>query len=265
MKLKTRVIAWWSGGISSALACWIALQIYKDVVIVFIDTHNEDDDTYRFLRDCENWYGQKIKTISSDKYDLIQEVWRDSLSLNVATGAKCSSTLKREVREQFQNLETDHAQIFGFDVNEIKRHQNMRRNYPELNVQSPLIDAGLTKAGIVREFIKFKIEIPRAYKMGYRNNNCFKTMCVQGGIGYWKKVEADFPIKFDMMANEEHHLTKLKGEPVFILKDRTEGRKGDPVFLKHNPDYPHIKDLSMMKGRDVESLVECTGFCSTKD
>lgn len=27
------------------------------------------------------------------------------------------------------------------------------------------------------------------YKLGFTNNNCFGTGCVQGGIGYWQKVE----------------------------------------------------------------------------
>lgn len=38
--MKTRVIAWWSGGIASAYACWWATKVFKDLQIVFIDTKN---------------------------------------------------------------------------------------------------------------------------------------------------------------------------------------------------------------------------------
>jgi len=261
--MKTRVIAWWSGGIASALATYHALQIFKNVDIVFIDTKNEHPDTYRFLTDCQRLYSMPIKTISNPNYTSIQEVWMKKQSLNVATGAICSTELKRVVRENYQDYKIDFAQIFGFDINEMKRHTNMRRNYPELNVISPLIDAGLTKAGIVREWQKLGIEIPEPYRLGYRNNNCFKTGCVQGGIGYWQKIKNEDYHKFVRMAEMEHELTDQKGKPVTILKDQS--KDGGLVFLMPHEDYPDVKDISMMKGRKVEPLIECTGFCSTKD
>jgi len=260
---KKRVIGWWSGGIASALACLWAIEVFKDVRIVFQDTHNEHPDTYRFKADCEKLYGQTIEVIASERYHDPEQIWFERQTLNVATGALCSTELKRIPREKYQNLETDYAQVFGFDANEVKRIINMRRNYPEINALAPLVDMGYTKAKIVREFIKLGIEIPVPYKMGYRNNNCFKTGCVQGGIGYWQKIQTDEPEKFDRMAEREHKITDLKGEPVTICKDQSKG--GGLIFLKPHPKYPQLKDLSMMKGREVEPLVECNGFCSTKD
>ena len=94
MEMKTRVIAWWSGGIASALACYWAVQTFKNVAIVFFDTRNEDDDTYRFMRDCETLYGQKIEIYTNERYSSIEQIWYDNLTLNTATGAKCSSELK---------------------------------------------------------------------------------------------------------------------------------------------------------------------------
>ena len=40
------VIAWWSGGADSAVACYLALQWFgvENVLIVFIDTMNEHDN-----------------------------------------------------------------------------------------------------------------------------------------------------------------------------------------------------------------------------
>lgn len=268
--IRTRVVAWWSGGIASAYACWIALQIYKNVVIVFQDTKNEDPDTYRFLFDCEALYGQPIERISriGQDYQHISDIWHKYLSLNTATGAICSTELKREVREAFQNLKTDHAQVFGYDLSEPDRHLNMRRNYPEINCQSLLYENNISKDDCIKFFESKGIEIPEAYKLGYRNNNCLMTGCVRGGIGYWKKYQNDFPARFDMMAAREHQYTNEKKEPVTILKDQSNKAKASGnwhVFLKPHPSYPHIKDLSMMKGRHPEALVECNGFCGTVD
>lgn len=111
--MKTRVIAWWSGGITSAYACYWALQVFKNVDVVFIDTKNEHEDTERFLRDCEKLYGCEIKRTSNPKYASIFEVWRKNKSLNTATGAICSTRLKRDVRESYQR-ESDYGQVFGF-------------------------------------------------------------------------------------------------------------------------------------------------------
>lgn len=265
--MKTRVIAWWSGGIASALACLWAIQHYSGlgytVVVVFIDTRNEDEDTYRFLTDCEKLYGRKIEVITNTKYNSIWDVWRKYKSLNTAHGAICSSELKRAMREAYQNLDTDYGQVFGFDAAEKNRHNNMRRNYPEINVISPHVHNGHTKEDLVDILKTLGIEPPDAYKRGFRNNNCLKSGCVQGGIGYWQELDKQAPEIVDTMGFFEHELTELKGSPVTILKDQSKG--GGLVFLRHNPKYPHMKDLSMMKGRKPEPLMECHGFCSTKD
>ena len=105
--------------------------------------------------------------------------------------------------------------------------------------------------------------VPATYALGYLNNNCFKTGCVQGGIGYWQKIAKDSPVKFDTMADMEHKLTDLKGKPVTMLKDQ--GKSGGLVFLKPHKDYPNIKDISMMKGREPKPLFECNGLCGVND
>ena len=102
--MESKIICWWSGGVTSAVACRICIDIYgkENVRIIFIDTKNEDDDTYRFLADCEKWFDLPIETISSEVYNSIEDVWRKHKSLNVATGAICSTELKRKVREKWQ-------------------------------------------------------------------------------------------------------------------------------------------------------------------
>lgn len=260
-----KVIAWWSGGVTSAVACKLSLDLYDNVEIVFIDTNNEHEDTYRFKLDCEDWYGVEIKTISDIgiKYNSIQDVWIRHKSLNVATGAICSSELKRRVREKYQkDIEYDY-QVFGFDIDEPKRAKSIKNNHPKSKPIFPLLLHGLSKSDCIKILSENNIEIPIMYKMGFLNNNCFGTGCVQGGIGYWQKMRRDFPDKFDKMADMEHKLTDDKGSPVTMLKDQSVG--GGLVFLKKHPDYPMIKDISMMKGIEPKPLLECNGFCGTND
>ncbi len=260
------VVAWFSGGITSAVTCYLCIQWFgvENVRVVFIDTKNEDADTYRFLKDCEEWYGLRIESITS-KYKRIEDVWFKFLSLNVASGAICSTELKRLVREEWQKKNRYSYQAFGFDLNETNRAIALKLNHPDTKPIFPLIIDLTNKKGCFKYLPTglFEIKPPRVYKLGYLNNNCFRTGCVQGGIGYWQKIQREDPDKFDYMANIEHELTNLRGEPVTMLKDQSKG--GGLVFLKPHPKYPNIKDISMLKGREPQPLFECNGLCGIND
>lgn len=265
-----RIICWWSGGITSAVACWIALQLYgfDNCRIVMIDTGNEDEDTHRFKMDCERWYGKEIEVIKNEKYEKIQDVWIKFKSLNVAHGAICSSELKRAVREKFQKENYFDYQVFGFDIDEPKRAKALKANYKEAKGIYPCLLFAYSKTDCIEIVENLGIEIPRMYRLGYSNNNCFKTMCIQGGIGYWQKVEIDFPDKFDAMAEMEWLLTELKGKPVTMLKDQSKAAKQSGnvlVFLKKHRDYPNLKCLADFPPQEVKPLFECNGMCGTND
>jgi len=267
MEKQKDIIAWWSGGVTSAVTCKICIDTYgkERVRVIFIDTHNEHEDTYRFKKDCEKWYGIDIETISNigDKYEKIQDVWTKHKSLNVAHGAVCSSELKRNAREKWEKNNEFTYQAFGFDVDETRRAKGMKLNHSRAKPIFPLLMHYYSKKDCINIIQDSGIEVPVMYKMGFLNNNCFKTGCVQGGIGYWQKMKRDFPEKFEAMGKVEHDLTKLKGTPVTMLKDQSKG--GGLVFLKPHPDYPDVKDITMMKGREPKPLFECNGFCGVND
>jgi hypothetical protein len=237
-----------------------------------IDTKNEHPDTYRFLMDCEDWYGCEIESITTIgvRYESIQDVWIRHKSLNVAAGAVCSHILKKKVREKWQRRIKFSHQVFGFEFEkkEFNRARAMSMNHKEVKPIFPLLMMGYTKEKCIEIIQDAGIEVPVTYRLGFRNNNCFSTGCVQGGIGYWKKMKVDFPDKFDAMAEMEHRLTNEKGEPVTMLKDQSSEsvRSGNNlVFLKTHPDYPNMKTIDQMRGREIEPLFECSGFCGTND
>jgi len=273
------LIAWWSGGVTSAVACKMALDTLENVKIVMLDTMNEDKDTYRFLKDCENWYGVEIEVFKHPDYNSIEEVWLKYKSLASATGAICSKTLKNYAREIYCKDKGVSGHVFGFEYHkkEMNRAENWERNHG-LKAYFPLIEEKITKINAMEILKNQGIELPRVYGYGFNNNNCFRTGCTQGGIGYWQKIKADFPEKFEYMANMEHKLSKIKGEPVVICHDQRKDRvitkwdyskrtdeptKKSKLFLKYNEEFPEIPTIDIISGKHTSIIeeFECNGFC----
>jgi 3'-phosphoadenosine 5'-phosphosulfate sulfotransferase (PAPS reductase)/FAD synthetase len=269
-----KVICWWSGGITSAVACKLAIDMFgrENCKVIMLDTKNEHEDTYRFKRDCEKWYGAEIysESVIGVKYDSIEDIWIRFKSLNVAHGAICSTEAKRELRHEIQKKEEYDHQVFGFefDKKEFNRAKSLSIQHSDAKPIYPLLMFGYDKKKCLEVVSEAGIEVPEAYRLGFKNNNCLNTGCVQGGIGYWQKMKREFPDKYEKMAEMEHKLTELKGSPVTMLKDQSKAAKdsGDIlVFLKKHPSYPNLKSLDEMEGREVEPLMECNGFCGTND
>lgn len=276
-----KVICWWSGGITSAVACKVAIDLYgkENCRVILLDTGNEHKDTYRFMLDCQNWYGIEVEILKSTDYKNIQETWYKHLSLNTATGAICSYMLKRRVREKWEKENEYSYQVFGFEYNkrELKRARSLKLNHPHTNPIFPLLKKKYNKQKCIELVNAQNIKVPEAYKLGFQNNNCLGPDddkpgaiggCVQGGIGYWKLFKELYPHKFDSMAKVEHDLTDLKGSPVTMLKDQSNKAKQSGVqlvFLKKHKDYPQHKSIDEMRGRSVRPLQECNGFCGTND
>lgn len=268
------IICWWSGGVTSAVAGKLAQGLFPNNKCRFImlDTVNEDEDTYRFKKDCEDWYGQEVETLShiGTKYENIQAVWARWNNLNIAKGAVCSAELKKNLRIEWQKDNEYAYQVFGFefDKKEFGRAVSMKLSHPETKPIFPLLMSGLDKKDCIQTLSDAGVDVPRAYKWGFNNNNCLKTGCVQGGVGYWQKMQREFPDKFEKMAQMEHFLTDRKSQPVTMLKDQSKKAKEDGtqlVFLKKHPNYPMLKSVDEMKGRPPEPLTDCNGFCGMDD
>ena len=54
----SRTISWFSCGAASAVATKLALA-ESDVTIVYCEVVEEHPDNKRFLKDCEEWFGQE--------------------------------------------------------------------------------------------------------------------------------------------------------------------------------------------------------------
>jgi hypothetical protein len=199
-----RIVCWFSCGVTSAAATKITLDTYPaaDVRIVYCDTHSEHPDNERFRRECEKWFGHPIEVIGSEEYRDTWDVWERTRWLVGPAGARCTTELKKVLRNAYQR--PDDQQVFGFDASEKRRIERFRANNPEVDLLTPLYDAGIDKVDAGRMVMRAGIELPMMYRLGYRNNNC--VGCVKGQSGYWNKIRVDFPETFERMARLEREI-----------------------------------------------------------
>ena len=226
------IIAWFSCGATSAVACKKALQMYDDVRIIYIETNSGHPDNERFLSDCERWYGQPIERRHNGKYHDVDEVLLRKKYINGPNGAACTSLLKKQVRYMVQDeLKEWDGQVWGFDYceREVNRAIRFKEQNPDTKPLFPLIELGITKEDALGILWKAGIDIPAMYRLGYSNNNCIG--CVKGGIGYWNKIRRDFPDRFRRMAEIERQVgaTCLKDENGRIWLDELNPSRGDKV------------------------------------
>mgnify|MGYP000452915422 CR=1 FL=1 len=155
--MENKIICWWSGGITSSVACKLAIDIYgiDNCRVIMIDTQNEHTDTYRFKNDCEKWYGQEIETIQNKKYEDHLDVVLSTRYVNGAGGARCTKELKKNVRFDFEKGNKIAAQVWGyeFEASEINRAIRTQEQYAYTNPLFPLIENKLSKNYCTSEFL----------------------------------------------------------------------------------------------------------------
>lgn len=243
-------IAWFSAGITSTVACKIAIEAYSDVELFYIHINTHHPDNARYIMECEQWYGKKINVVQSQKYADQFEVIEKTRYVNGPMGARCTLELKKEVRRQLQEQIKPDAQIFGFEFSrkEINRAIRFKEQNPETNPVFPLIEARLTKNECAGILLQAGIQLPEMYRMGYSNNNCIG--CVKGKNKYWNKIRQDFPDVFAKMAETE----RAAGHSC-IKKDLPDGGS-IPVFLD---------ELKPSKSNIQKAVIpDCGLFCQVE-
>ncbi len=215
----SRIVCRFSCGAASAVATKLTLSKYghDQVVITYSDPGSEHPDNKRFLDDCVRWFNHSVTTLKSEKYADTWAVWEGERFIAGVAGAPCTGLLKRAPTYDFQ--QPGDILVFGYTVEERVRAESFRRQNFEQAFETPLIDAGLTKADCLAMIKRAGIELPAMYHLGYRNNNCIG--CPKGGMGYWNKIRRDFPETFERMAA----LQRLLGAGSGFLKDHAKGRR----------------------------------------
>ncbi len=197
-----KIVSWFSAGVSSAIATKLALKKHPDMQILYIDIDDQHPDSMRFVRDCEKWFGVNIQILKS-RYGSVDNVCRTFGYVNGPKGARCTATLKRRVRKEWEQDNNPTHYIWGFDCSkrEVARAERLNETMPDFEHIFPLIENSITKEiahGMLREA---GIERPWMYELGYPNNNCIG--CVKGGKGYWNKIRVDFADVFKRRSKME--------------------------------------------------------------
>jgi hypothetical protein len=240
---KPTIIAWWSAGITSTVAVWLAIKKYgntHNIRIIYIETGSANADNHRFKAECEKWYGREIETVKTEKYEDVSDVIRSTGFINSPYGAACTSKLKKDVRIKIERSTEYVGQIFGFEYNkkQINRAVRFIDKYPTSLPLFPLIDERLDKNNCAGIILNAGIELPIMYQW-FNNNNC--EGCVKGGKGYWNKVREVLPHIFEQRAADER----------FVGRSCIKG-----VFLD---------ELDPNEGRDTEIVMpECGSFCQSE-
>ncbi len=240
-------VAWFSCGVTSAIACKLALMLYDNVRIYYIETGKAHEDNARFIKECEQWYGVKINIIQNSKgYKNPVDVVLKERYVNGPAGARCTKELKKEVRYELQQKELINAQVFGYEfvANQINRAIRFKEQY-DVNPKFPLIRFGLDKNRCAAMLLSEGIELPTMYKLGYNNNNCIG--CLKGGKAYWNKIRVDFPDDFNEMAKAEREVGHSCINGTFLDElNPTAGRGTPPVVPDCGTfcdlEYTHIMD-----------------------
>jgi hypothetical protein len=56
-----RTVAWFSAGVSSAVATKLMIDEIDQILYTHID--DQHPDTLRFVRDCESWFGKPVEIL----------------------------------------------------------------------------------------------------------------------------------------------------------------------------------------------------------
>lgn len=253
-----KFFAWFSCGITSAVACKLAVERFgNDVELLYIETGQAHPDNERFIKDCERWIGGEVKHLRSEKFKSPLDVAEKRSLFNTPYGAPCTLELKKKVRYAYQDKFENVVHVFGFEYSKKEVNRAFRwLEQQSSNAYFPLIENRLTKRDCALILQKEGIDIPAMYKLGYNNNNCIG--CFKGGMGYWNKIRVDFPEIFERTAKleREKKATCLKKDGVQLYLDEIDPKAGRHTDFEM-PDCGLFCDLELegLKVLEIEELM----------
>ena len=198
---STTTVSWFSAGVSSAVATWLCLPRVQRIIYTHIDDQHED--TLRFVRDCEKWWGRSVEIIQAE-LKTVEDACLHRQFVKGVGGASCTRMLKRELRKRWESQNTffnRFCYVWGYDKDEQRRADDIEDAMPDHEHLFPLIDRGISKEEAHAILQRNGVRRPVMYDLGYPNNNCIG--CVKGGAGYWNKIRVDFPAVFAKRAAME--------------------------------------------------------------
>lgn len=177
-------VAWFSAGVSSAVAIKLDIQNIDKIIYIHIDDQHED--TLRFINDCQNWFKKEVE-IWQSKLCNVENALLASGYVNSPYGSPCTVMLKKRLRKDWEKKHPEiKSYVWGMDLSEKDRADRLIIAMPKYEHCFPLIEKSIGKKEAHQILLASGIKRPYMYDLGYPNNNCIG--CVKGGKGYWNKI-----------------------------------------------------------------------------
>jgi len=223
-----------SGGIGSWAAAKrvAALHGTADMVLLFADVKDEDEDLYRFIDEAAANVGLPVTVIAEGRTP--REVMRDERFIGNSAMDPCSKILKRKLLDRWCKDHCDPTETIryiGIDWSESHRLETFRKRVTPWTVKAPMCDEPFMSKDDVRGWLAAnEIELPRLYKLGFPHNNCGGA-CVKAGQAQWKLLLKNFPERYDDWELWEESMRETVGDHS-ILRDRS-GGGSRPLTLRN--------------------------------
>jgi hypothetical protein len=248
-----RIVSWFSAGASSAVATKIAIDQMGCREIYYNDIEDHHPDNKRFIRECENWFGVPIITMSSPLKS-VDNVLKMMRFINAPRQMpQCSRLLKRRVRMEWEAqfpLERL-TYVWGLTSDELNRAEGFRKSMPHQDHVFPLIENKINKEWAHWIIINnIGISLPKMYDLGFPNNNCIG--CVRGGQGYWNLIRKHFPDVFTSRAKLEREIGASCINGTYLDELPLNAGRNNPIV----PECDMVCEMSdlEMKGVKIDDI-----------
>lgn len=232
-----RVVVGFSGGVTSAWCAGWALRTYPkdEVVLLFHDTKEEDEDTYRFLHEMAAKLNHPITERSDGRS--VTELACDMGMLPNNRSAFCSRVLKAEQGQgyidELKLLGVDKIiKVYGFSEMEpdrVQRHTAMGWQMG-FTASFPMIYTSTSKQEAA-DWCSCAMGVPLPSMYSWSDHaNC--VGCVRGGKAYWLAVKDNAPNVFQQRKEMEqefghtfsgrYSLSQIENEGLFRTVNRRE-------------------------------------------
>jgi len=243
------ITVWFSCGAASAIAAKKTIELYgqsNTVTVVNNPVIEEHPDNVRFLKDVQDWLGQKIHISKNSKYPNCSavEIFDKRKYMGGIAGAPCTQLLKKGARLEWEKTHDIDWHVLGFTYEEKSRSERFMFT-ERSNLIPVLIDLEITKNDCYNIITKAGLQLPEIYTLGYPNANCIG--CVKAtSPTCWNHVRKMHPKTFEQRAKQSRRI----GAKLVRVKNKR-------IYL----DELKVTD----KGRPMKSMnIECGIFCEEK-
>ena len=115
---KVITVSWFSAGVSSAVATKLAIEKIDKIIYQHVD--DQDEDSLRFVHDCEAWFGKSVEIMQSPLAS-VENACRQLAYINGPHGAACTRLLKRRLRAEWESATrffNTFRYVWGMDAGE---------------------------------------------------------------------------------------------------------------------------------------------------